>query len=346
MPPQVTLADVARRAGVSLATASRALNGAPGRTVRPELAASVAAAAAALGYTVNAPAQAMARGTSTTVGLVVHDIADPYAAAIASGVMTAAADNGLLVSISSTASNPALESRHLHALLQQRARAVILAGSRFTDPQANAATAAVTAAIAATGGRVAAIGHGPPGVRTVATQDRADAQHLATTLCSLGYRRFAALAGPETLTTCEERLAGFRAGLAEGGAKLAPEHILGAPFTRDGGYVAMRELLDEGLGVECVFAVNDVMAVGAMAALREQGYRVGRDVALAGFDGIPTLRDIEPPLTTVRLPLAEIGRAALNLALSDDDVTDKPVAFRGEIAIQASTPGRLSGEGR
>lgn len=340
MAPQVTLADVARRAGVSLATASRALNGSPGRTVRPELAAKVTAAAAALGYSVNAHAQAMARGTSTTVGLVVHDIADPYAAAIAAGVMAEAAGSGLIVSISSTASDPGLEARHLHALLQQRARAVILAGSRYTDPEANAATTEVAAAIAAAGGRVAAIGQSLPGVRTAAVHNAADARRLAVTLCSLGYRRFAVLAGPETLATCEERLAGFREGLAEGGAELAPENVLGAQFTRDGGYVAMRELLDQGLGAECVFAVNDVMAVGAMAALREQGLRVGSDVALAGFDGIPTLRDVEPPLTTVQLPLAEIGRAALRLALAQASQDDDAAGFHGEVAIRASTPGR------
>jgi LacI family transcriptional regulator len=101
----------------------------------------------------------------------------------------------------------------------------------------------------------------------------------------------------------------------------------------------MHELLDRGLAADCVFAVNDVMAVGAMAALREQGYRVGSDVALAGFDGIPTLRDIEPPLTTVRLPLAEIGRAALKLALGDEP-TSTAAPVKGDVVVQASTPGR------
>ncbi|MEO7126626.1 MAG: LacI family DNA-binding transcriptional regulator [Nakamurella sp.] len=339
MPGQVTLADVARAAGVSLATASRALNGSPGRTVRAELAAKVTVAAANLGYSVNAHAQAMARGATTTVGLVVHDIADPYAASIASGVMAAAAERDLIVSISSTASDPELELRHMRALLQQRARAVILAGSRFTDAEATTATHDIAAAIAAAGGRVAAIGQDLLGVRTVSIDNSGGARRLASTLCSLGYQRFAVLAGPEQLATCEERLAGFREGLAESGAELAPENILAAQFTRDGGYVAMRELLDQGLSADCIFAVNDIMAVGAMAALREQGYRVGRDVALAGFDGIPTLRDIEPALTTVRLPLVEIGRAALNLALADSDSEDAVAAVvRGDVAVRDSTP--------
>jgi LacI family transcriptional regulator len=337
----VTLADVARVAGVSPATASRALNGSPGRTVRADLAARVTAAAAELGYSVNAHAQAMARGTTTTVGLIVHDIADPYPAASASGVMAVAAERGLLVTIASTASDPDLELTHLAALLQQRARAVILAGSRYTDAESTAATSGVTAAITAAGGRVAAIGADRLAVPTVGIDNRGGAAHLASTLSSLGYRRFAVLAGPEHLVICEDRLAGFREGLVHAGVELDPENVLTTQFTRDGGYVAMRELLDRGLAADCVFAVNDVMAVGAMAALREHGYRVGSDVALAGFDGIPTLRDIEPPLTTVRLPLPEIGRTALELALGDD--TDRAglrsAPIRGDVVVRASTPG-------
>lgn len=339
MTGQVTLAQVAAAAGVSLATASRALNGSPGRTVRSDLAARVAEAAAELGYSVNAQAQAVARGTTTTVGLIVHDIADPSAAAIASGVMAAAAEAGLIVTIASTSLDPILEIRHLQALQQQRARVVILAGSGFTDPDTTAALRRVTDAITASGGRIAAIGQDLLGVRAVPIDNRGGAERLAATLCALDYRDFAVLAGPEQLVTCEDRLAGFRAGCAAAGAAVSPENVLTAQFSRDGGYVAMRELLDRGLTADCVFAVNDVMAVGAMAALREQGYQVGRDVALAGFDGIPTLRDVEPPLTTVRLPLVDIGRAAVRLALADGR---EPAAapIRGDVVVQASTPGR------
>ena len=116
MAEQVTLADVARWAGVSVATASRALHGAAGRTVGPELRARVRAAAAELNYSPNANAQAMVRGTTTTVGLIVHDIADPSAAALASGVMAAAADRNLIVTIASTLSDPLTEIRHVEAL--------------------------------------------------------------------------------------------------------------------------------------------------------------------------------------------------------------------------------------
>ena len=154
----MTLADVARAAGVSLATASRALSGAAGRTVRADLKAKVLQAAADLNYSPNANAQAMVRGTTTTVGLIVHDIADPFAAAVASGVMAVAAERDLIVTIASTMWDPETEIRHVEALRRQRARAVILAGSRFADPDVQQRLAAEVAGITAAGGHVAAIG--------------------------------------------------------------------------------------------------------------------------------------------------------------------------------------------
>jgi LacI family transcriptional regulator len=141
--------------------------------------------------------------------------------------------------------------------------------------------------------------------------------------------------------TSEERLTGFRAGLSSCGHELPTENIIGTQLTRDGGYVAMTELLDREVEVQAVFAVNDVMAVGAMAALREQGHLVPQDMALAGFDDIATLRDIQPPLTTVRLPLVNIGRRALELALDrPDGVPPVTVSTAGEVVVRASTPAR------
>ena len=151
------------------------------------------------------------------------------------------------------------------------------------------------------------------------------------------------LAGPELIATSEDRVTGFRAGMADAGSPVPQENVLVAPLTRDGGYVAMTELIDLGVldGVELVFAVNDVMAVGAIAALRDQGLRVPADVAVAGFDDISTLRDVRPALTTVRMPMERIGADALDLALSgraDDAATVSTVI--GEVVVRESTPPR------
>ena len=346
MAEQVTLADVARWAGVSLATASRALHGSTGRTVGPELRARVRAAAAELNYSPNANARAIVRGTTTTVGLIVHDIADPSAAAIASGVMAAAADRDLIVTIASTLSDPFTEILHVEALRRQRARAVILAGSRFTDVESAERLAEELLGYSVGGGHVAVIGQHTLPLSTIVIDNAGSAARLAGALVSMGYRRFAVLAGPEALVTSEDRVTGFRDGLAAAGVDLPGENVISAPFTRDGGYVGMTELLEHDLDVESVFAVNDVMAVGATAALRDRGYRVPRDMAVAGFDDIPTLRDVRPALTTVRLPLVSIGRQALALALDrppvDDDSPVDPLVVQvaGELVLRDSTPPR------
>lgn len=347
MSEQVTLADVARWAGVSLATASRALHGSAGRTVGPEMRARVRAAAAELNYSPNANAQAIVRGTTTTVGLIVHDIGDPSAAALASGVMAAAAQRDLIVTIASTLSDPFVEIRHVEALRSQRAKAVILAGSRFNDAESSERLAEELLGFSVGGGHVAVIGQHTLPLNTIVIDNAGGAARLAQALVSLGYHRFAVLAGPGSLVTSEDRVAGFRRAILHAGLELPDENVIEAQFTRDGGYVAMTELLDRDIDVEAVFAVNDVMAVGATAALRDQGYQVPRDMAVAGFDDIPTLRDVRPALTTVRLPLVEIGRRALELALGGpgagaDGAAGDPILIEvpGEVVVRDSTPRR------
>ncbi len=342
MAEQVTLADVARWAGVSLATASRALHGSAGRTVNPELRARVRAAAAELNYSPNANAQAVVRGTTTTVGLVVHDIADPSAAALASGVMAAAATRNLIVTVSSTLSDPLAEVRHVESLRRQRARAIILAGSRFNDPESAGRLAEEIIGYAVGGGHVAVVGQHRLPMNTIEIDNTGSARRLAQTLVALGYRRAAVLAGPEAIATSEDRVSGFRAGMADDGAPVPQENVLVAPLTRDGGYVAMTELIDLGVldGVDVVFAANDAMAVGAIAALRDQGLEVPADVAVAGFDDISTLRDVRPALTTVHLSMEQIGVDALDLALTGrpDEVTVTTVI--GDVVVRESTPPR------
>ncbi|WP_026256959.1 LacI family DNA-binding transcriptional regulator [Actinopolymorpha alba] len=334
----VTLGDVARRAGVSLATASRVLNGST-RRVNEDLRAVVVKAAEELGYTPNVHAQAVARGTSSTVGLVVHDIADPYFAAIAAGVTRIADERGLIVMLGSTSRNPDREVQYVAMLRAQRARAVILAGSRIADKEQTERLAKEVAEFRRTGGRIACVSQNRLSTDTVLPENRAGARELAIRLADLGHRRFAVLAGPRNnILTARDRLAGFRAGLTERGIELAPEAVVDGAFTRDGGYQAARELIARKLDVTCVFAVNDVMAVGAMAACREQGVNVPKDLSIAGFDDIETLRDLVPPLTTVRLPLEQMGERAAGLALElDVPEKDRLVRVRGEVVIREST---------
>ncbi|HKS47730.1 MAG TPA: LacI family DNA-binding transcriptional regulator [Amycolatopsis sp.] len=334
----VTLSEVAAAAGVSLATASRALNGSV-RRVREDLKERVLDAAKRLDYSANAQAQAMARGFTNVVGLVVHDIADPYFSSIAAGVTHAAEGHDLLVTLGSTARNPERELDYLTMLRRQRSRAAILAGSRVGDKELTDALRREVVAFQEAGGHVVAISQARLPVDTVVVENRASARLLARELAKLGYRRFAVLAGAPELLTARDRVQGFKDGLAESPARLVAS-IDGA-FTRDGGYAAMTELLATKSKVDCVFAVNDVMAVGAMAACRDHGIALPGDLAIAGFDDITTLRDVTPSLTTVRLPLDQIGATALDLVITAEPGAKPRIRrVKGSAVLRASTPAR------
>ncbi len=335
---RVTLQDVANRAGVSLTTASRVLSDGP-RRVGGQLASRVQQAAAELGYTANLQARAVATGQSSMVGVVVHDIADPYFSSIAAGLMDVAHPLRLLVCLSSTTEREAGEREYVALMRAQRARAVIIIGSRSNDQAMLAALRAEIAAFASSGGRVACIGQDLLGIDTILPENSAGAEALARALVVQGHRTFAVLAGPAGLLTAQDRLAGFLAGLAAWHVSVDPRFIVHGAFTRDGGYEAMSTVLAMGAErPDCVFAVNDVMAVGALARARAAGLSVPGDVGLAGFDDITTLRDVYPPLTTVRLPLARMGEMAARLVLTDaSSGRARVVPVPGEVILRDST---------
>ncbi|RJK97773.1 LacI family DNA-binding transcriptional regulator [Vallicoccus soli] len=337
----VTLADVARAADVSLATASRVLNGSV-RTVGPVLREQVLAAAAELGYRPNPAAQAMARGASDLVGLVVPDITDPWDAEVAAGVLEVAREMGLLVSVVSTGHDPELELEHVSSMRNHRARAVVLAGSRTSGRDVGRRLAAEVEGFELAGGRVAVLGQRTLGTDTLLLENRPSAKALAASLVEQGFERFHVLAGPKELVTARDRVAGFKDGTA-GGRKSRLGEVVNGALSREGGYEAALELAASvDLRGSCVLAVSDTVAVGALAALRERKLKVPQDVALAGFDDLPVGRETTPALTTVALPLRDLGRRLADLALGplpeDDGVRVERVP--GEVVHRASTKRR------
>ena len=353
-----TLYEVARHAGVSLATASRVLNGSsrrPGDAISER----VRASAAELGYIANAQAQGLAKKNSGMLGLILHDISDPYFSTIARGVQDAVQDRGKVVLLASTGRGPANERQAIAIFAARRADAIVISGSRTDSPAAaqdNELLLAELRRYRANGGKVAVLGRPvvgsvpDDGFRTVPVPNHALSHRLAEALVGAGHRRFTVLAGPEGLVTSDERLAGFQAGLAAAG--LAPAEVRRTGFNRDGGYEAAVELAvalnagqdgsrdgtnrtDAGAAA-CIFAVNDVMAIGAIAGLREHGLRVPEDLAVAGFDDIETLRDFTPALTTAQLPLADLGREAVAQVLADD-APPEPAAVTGGVVLRRST---------
>jgi LacI family transcriptional regulator len=334
-----TLSDVAREAGVSLATASRSLNGS-NRTVREEYRQRVLAAARRLNYSANHSAQAVARGSSQTIALVVSDIADPYFSSIASGVMRAAEDEGLVVTMSVTERRVEREAELVRALRGMRPRSMILVGSRRSDPRQTEEVAQELLAYERAGGRVTMVAQPTMPFRAVAVRNAEAAAELADQLIELGYRSMAVLGGPEDLLTARDRVRGFTDRCAERGLTIPDRKVVHGEFTRDGGFVAAAELHRRELAdTDVVFAVNDVMAVGAMAYFRTTGLQLGRDIGIAGFDDIETLRDVSPALTTVALPLQKMGQWAVALALNDDPA-DRISPVDGSVIVRESTPRR------
>ena len=336
----MTLSQVAREAGVSIATASRAFNGSASRTVRKDLRDRVAAAAEHLQYVPDANAQAMARGRTTSLGLIVHDIADPYFSSIAAGVTIAAEQAGLAVTLASTQHDPSREPRFVEVLTRQRALAIVIAGGRRDDSEADALMTRALEGFRRACGSVALIGQPLLGVDTVVIENRTGAAALARALVDLGYRSFAVLSGPTNHLTARDRCAGFCEALTALGCPVDPNAMITSDFTRDGGYDGMQALLREGPPVQIVFAVNDVMAVGAIAAARDAGVRVPHDVAIAGFDDIVTLRDVTPSLSTVRVPLVEVGITATELAIAAQTDSPRLVHVAGTVVLRESTPRR------
>jgi LacI family transcriptional regulator len=278
------------------------------------------------------------------IGVALRDISDPYFSSIAAGLIEVAESGAgrLLVCMTSTAAHEEAEREYVALMRAQRARAVVLVGSRSDSIAARDALRAELAAFTRSGGRAACIGQDLLGVDTVLPGNRPGADALARALAALGHRRFAVLAGPRSLLTGQDRTDGFADGLRAWSVPLDPARVVHGELSRDGGYAAMSEILatDEPLP-DCVFAVTDVMAVGALARLRAAGLDVPGDIAVAGFDDIPTLRDVYPPLTTVRLPLPRLGEIAARLVL-DGDAPHQPrvVPVPGEVVLRESTPPR------
>jgi LacI family transcriptional regulator len=330
----VTLSDVAKAAGVSLSTASRAINGSKDRTVNAELRVRVLAAAAELRYTPNAAAQAIARGRSTTLSLIVHDLTDPYFSSIAAGVLRASRAAGSTVILGISEHDLAQTISLVEAARGHRSQGLVIVGGLRADAELlSALQSAIDDYRRSTGAGVAIVGQAVLDVAAVAPANREGAAALARALAAKGHRTYAILTGPSDHLTGRDRAEGFTGGLADAGEVIAR---IEGDFTRDGGYAAMTELLAGDVRPDVVFAVNDVMAVGALAAARDAGVAVPGDIRVAGFDDIPTLRDIVPSLTTVRVPLERIGEFAVSLALGDDS-SDESATQEYEVVLRDST---------
>lgn len=329
------LQDVALQAGVSIATASRSLTGAPG--VSPSVAERVRQVAREMGYVANLHARSLAAGTSRSVGLVVHEIGDPYFAEIASGVLRVGDREGLTVQICHTGRDPDRELDQIRTLVANRVGAIVIAGSGFVDPALQAAAKADLQAYVANGGRVAVIGRHHLGVDAVVPDNVRGGRAVAAHVLGLGHRRVAIATGSRALTTVADRLAGVEEAFADAGLDFAEVPVVEADFTRDGGRAAAEQILREHPDVTAVLAMNDDMAIGILSALRAHGVPVPEQMSVAGFDDVAVAGDLAPSLTTVRLPMVQMGEQALELALKEPGARPRRRRAPYELVVRDST---------
>jgi LacI family transcriptional regulator len=230
------------------------------------------------------------------------------------GVEDAASVGGFLVVTCSSDRIAERELSYVRLLRSMRAATLIFAGSGLADPALNAQVTRHVAAMRAYGAAVVHLSPHADGEADIGIDNAAGIAGMVAALVGLGHRRVAFLAGPTSLYVSRQRLEGYRRGLAEAGIPYDERLVVSTGFNRDGGAFGVDALLAAEVPFTAVCAANDLLALGAMQRLADLGIDVPGEVSVAGFDDIATAAMATPGLSTVRLPLQEIGRRAFGYA--------------------------------
>jgi LacI family transcriptional regulator len=327
------MADVAARAGVSVATVSRALSGDPKRVSAPVLQ-RIIDAAEELDYIPNNLARNMRAGSSRILGLVISDIGNPFFTAVVRGVEDVAQRHGYSLVLSNTDEDPDREAASLGVMAAERAAGLIIATTnengtalrRFAD---------MGMAIVAIDRHIADL----PTDSVVV--DNESASHEAVThLVRLGHRRIAIVGGPSDADTARERRRGYERALTEARIAIEPELVRAGDFRETAGLTVTRELLDLPVPPSAIFAVNNLTTIGVLGALRERGVEVPTAMSVVGFDDIPTAELLHPPLTVVQQPTYRVGARAADLLirrLREPEAAVKEVVLSARLIVRGST---------
>jgi LacI family transcriptional regulator len=312
-----TIRDVAREAGVSPATAARALAGYG--HVSAAARDRVEQAAAAIGYRPNVVARALVSGATQTVGLVVGDIENPFFATAARGLADVLERRGYTLLLANSDEDAGREQRSVEALLARRVDALVVVPAPGDD-------GGYLRRVVREGRPVVLLDRPLPDldVDAVLVDNEGGARSAVEHLLRLGHRRIGVVADPPGIASTAERLAGYRAALAAAG--LPPDERLvssGGPSQEDGRRTAVR-LLSGRERPSALFTVSNFMTAGAVRALRDLGLTSPADVALCGFDDLDWTTLVEPPVTVVSQPVAELGRVVAERLLARLDGDDSP----------------------
>lgn len=328
-----TMKDVARLAGVSTATVSRALSGV-GLGVNPETRERVLDAVRELDYHPNHLPRNLRFRSSRIVGLVISDIGNPFFTAIVRGVQDVALARGYNLVLSNTDEDASKEQASLATMTAERAAGVVLASTGEAEEGVRR--------LIVTGIPVVALDRRVPGLDldTVVVDNETAAYEAVNHLIELGHERIAMVGGPEKVSAIRDRRRGYERALREHRISSETELFRQGDLREGGGYRTTLELLETSEPPTAIFSVNNLTTLGVLRALRERGRRIARDVSVVGFDDVPTGELLEPPLTVVTQPTYQLGARAVELLLrrlDDPEAPPREIVLAATLVVRGST---------
>ena len=331
--PRVTIADVAREAGVSQQTVSRVINdkGEISHATRDH----VTEVIQRLGYRPSSIARGLATRKTMTLGLVVPDIANPFFAEIVRGADQAAHEAGYSLLLGNAFEEPRREADVLYTLEEKRVDGIVLCSSRLSEDKLDEFCAQQPAVVLVNRSSQ------QPNVGTVRVDDAAGAHMAVRHLAASGRRAIGFLAGPPNSRSGQERARGYAAALTEAGLAHDPDLCVPCTPILEGGRQAALDLFTARSDVDALFCYNDLVAAGALQACARLGKRVPDDVAVIGCDDIPLAEMVTPPLTTLHVSQQEIGSAAIKLLLNTINGCAnncREIVLPPQLVIRASAP--------
>jgi LacI family transcriptional regulator len=332
--PRITLRDVARAVGVHPSTVSRVLNPETRGMVTPEIARRVTEAARQLGYRPNPFAYSLKTNRSLMVGVLVPDLINPIFPPIIRGIESVLDGVGYTAIVANSDMQAERERTILDRMKERQVDGLILATAHRED-------ATITGLLAEKMPLVLINRTlDSPAVDSVINGDQAGIRLAVEHLAGLGHRRIAHLAGPQDFSTGYRRLAGFIEMMRASGLDPAPERIaVCTAYAEEAGRKAMLGLLDRA-DFSAVVAANDLLALGCYDALQERGLRCPDDLSITGFNDMPLVDKLRPPLTTVHVPLYEMGAEAARMLLDRIHGTGarpRAVELEPTLTLRAST---------
>ena len=330
----VTIQDVARYAGTSITTVSRVINNSQHK-VKAETRNRVLTAVDKLNYQPNTLARSLSTKQTQTIGVIIPDISNPYYAEIVRGIQHVAEAQGYSITLQNT-------DRKQYRIISdiRMLRSKMVDGIIFSGGNLNGKGQGPAAVIKELGVRVVVVGRHQGDFPAVLVNNIVSAQNAVRHLVALGHRHIGHIAGPSRSTTAQDRLKGYKKGLAEAGIKYDRDLVNRGNLTPQSGYKSALELLSsKGRDITAIFATNDLMAFGAASAAKKLGMSIPGDLALVGFDNVPLSPYYDPPLTTVAIPMYKLGALAMGMIV--DMIAERPIEdqilIETELIVRASS---------